>query len=324
MRIVSIEDHFTTSKHNRATQSERRESWVRLRAEELGYDINSSLLNLDEIRLAAMDAAGIDYQVVSLTAPGCQAFQGAESIAIARDANDQLADAVRRHPHRLGGFAALPTSEPMAAAAELERCVKSLGFKGALINGHTDGRFLDEREFWPIFETAEALDVPIYLHPTAPHPGMLDSYFRGYDDLARAPWGFAVEASCHFLRILFSGVFDEFPKLKIILGHMGEGIPFGFGRLREHTRHVARARGLKRSTVEYLTDNLVITTSGVLATPTLQCAMMTVGVDNIIFSVDWPYESNSAAVQTLDHMALSAVDKAKIAHLNAERILRLA
>jgi predicted TIM-barrel fold metal-dependent hydrolase len=200
----------------------------------LGYDISSELLNLGDSRLAAMDAAGIDLQVVSLTMPGCEAFDGETAIAMATDANDRLAQAIQAHPTRLAGFASLPTANSTTAAKELERAVTKLGFKGALINGHVRGEFLDNRKYWAIFECAQALNVPIYLHPTVPHPDVLKAYFEGYVDLATPAWGFAMDTCTHFLRLVFSGLFDACPNLKMILGHLGEGLPFWIHRLNDH------------------------------------------------------------------------------------------
>jgi 2,3-dihydroxybenzoate decarboxylase len=242
---------------------------------------------------------------------------------MARDANDRLFQAVKSHPTRFTGFAALATADPDAAADELERCVKKLGFKGAMIHGHQQGKFLDDRKYWPIFERAEALDVPIYLHPTVPHPDAMKSYFDGYEELARAGWGFAVDTSCHFLRIVFAGVFDAYPKLKIILGHLGEGLPFAMHRLDDHTRGAAARRGLKRKPIEYLQENLLVTTSGNWYEPAFQCTLAALGADKILFAVDWPYEANKTGVEFLNRISISDSDREKIAHRNAEYQLKL-
>jgi 2,3-dihydroxybenzoate decarboxylase len=201
--------------------------------------------------------------------------------------------------------------------------VKKLGFKGAMIHGHQQGSFLDEKKYWRIFERAEALDVPIYLHPTVPHPDAIKAYFAGYEELARAGWGFAVDTSCHFLRIVFAGVFDAFPKLKIILGHLGEGLPFAMHRLDEHTAAAAARRGLKRKPIEYLKENLLVTTSGNWYEPAFQCTLAALGADRILFAVDWPYEANKTGVAFLKKISVTEEQRRKIAHGNAERLLKL-
>jgi len=192
-----------------------------LRSKEHGHDVMAELADIGASRLKAMDAVGIDVQVLSLTQPGTQAFPADIAIPMATDANDRLAAAVKKHPTRLAGFAALPTADPAAAAKELERAVKRLGFKGAMINGHCQGNYLDDKKYWPIFEAAQALDVPIYLHPREPHPNVMRTYFAGYEDLALPAWGFAMETCTHFLRLMMAGVFDAFPKFTMILGHLG-------------------------------------------------------------------------------------------------------
>ena len=270
-----------------------------------------------------MDAAGVDMQVLSFGSPGPQAFGADVAIPMARDANDLLFQAIQSYPARFAGFAALPTAAPEIAADELERCVKKLGFVGAMIHGHQQGSFLDEKKYWTLFERAEALDVPIYLHPTVPHPDAMKSYFQGYEELARAGWGFALDTSCHFLRIMFSGVFDAYPKLKIILGHLGEGLPFAMHRLDDHTRASAARRGLKHSPLHYLKNNLLVTTSGNWYEPAFVCTLLALGVDNILFAIDWPYEANRTGMEFLRRLAISDADKEKIAHRNAERVLGL-
>jgi 2,3-dihydroxybenzoate decarboxylase len=270
-----------------------------------------------------MDAAGVDVQVLSFGSPGPQNFDAATAIPMARDANDRLYEAMQAHPDRFAGFAALATAAPEVAADELERCVTKLGFKGTMIHGHTQGSFLDERKYWPIFERAAALDVPIYLHPTYPHPDAVKAYFGGYEELARAGWGFAIDTSTHFLRIVFAGVFDAYPKLQFILGHLGEGLPFAMHRLNDHTYRSAKRRGLQRTPLEYLKQNMLVTTSGNWYPPAFLCTMLALGVDNILFAIDWPYEPNTAGMRFLDELTISDADKEKIAHGNAERILRM-
>lgn len=325
MRIITLEDHIETALYaGKMPPDERRQRWYRDRSKHLGHDIAAELVDIGAKRIAAMDDAGIDVQVLSLTTPGAQAFEGELAVQIAKDANDRMHAAIRAWPGRFEAFAALPTADPPAAARELERAVKDLGFKGAMINSHTRGSFLDNDKYWPILECAQRLDVPIYLHPGQPHPMAMQSYFAGFEDLARPAWGFMVDASIHFLRILFSGAFDAYPRLRLILGHLGEGLPFAMDRLLDHTGYVAQWRGLKRPPVECLRENLTVTTSGNFSTPSLLCTVQILGIDNVLFSVDWPYESNRVAVEFLNRLPISAADKEKIAYRNAARALGIA
>jgi predicted TIM-barrel fold metal-dependent hydrolase len=324
LRVIAIEEHFITPMYReKIGANEFRKFYLKTRSAELGHDIVEQNSDLGAKRIAHMDAAGIDMQVLSFGSPGPQAFGAEVAIPMARQANDLLFETARKYPGRFAGFAALPTADPERAADELERCVQKLDFKGTMIHGHQQGSFLDERKYWPIFERAEALDVPIYLHPTLPHPDAMKSYFAGYEELARAGWGFAVDTSCHFLRIVFAGVFDAYPKLKIILGHLGEGLPFAMHRLNEHTAAAAKRRGLKKEPIEYLRENLLVTTSGNWYEPAFQCTLAALGADRILFAVDWPYEANKTGVEFLKKISVSKSDREKIAHGNAERLLKI-
>ena len=330
MRIITLEDHFSTVSNTKALPAPEsvsspyeRMSWARQRSSQLGHDINEALFDLGAGRIKAMDEAGIDVQVMSLTTPGCQGADPSDALALARETNDLLADCIASYPKRLSGLAALPTPVPDEAADELTRAIKVLGLRGALVTGHTHGNFLDDKKYWPIFEVAQANEVPIYLHPGTPHAGAMQSYFRGYEDLARPAWGFAMDASTHFLRILFSGAFDNFPRLKIILGHLGEGLPFGLVRLNDHTINAARNRGLRKEPVAYFRENLLVTTSGNFCASALRCTIDVLGIDNVMFSVDWPYESNKVAVNFLNDAPLTDIEKEKLSARNAERVLRL-
>jgi predicted TIM-barrel fold metal-dependent hydrolase len=321
MKIIALEEHFImpSEERNLPPGAHRGNDREKL----LGFDVVGALLDLGDARLAAMDAAGIDLQVLSHNQPGCQALEAGAAIALARDVNDLLFHTVKAHPDRFAAFAALPTADPSAAVKELDRAITRLGFKGAMINGHTHGSFLDDKRFWCILECAQALGVPIYLHPSKPHPAVMKAYFEGYEELALAAWGFGIDTGAHFLRLVFAGVFDAFPNLTFILGHLGEGLPFMLHRINDQTCLAAARRGLKRAPTQYLTENLVVTCSGNFSTPAFLCAVMALGVDNVLFSVDWPYESNSAAVDFLKRQALSPHDLEKVAHINAERVLRL-
>lgn len=324
MKIIAIEEHFTTPMYRQHVgASEYRNFFITSRSAQIGHNIPTQLLDLGEERLRHMDAAGVDIQVLSFGSPGPQGFGKDVAIPMARDANNRLRDAIDKHPDRFAGFAALPTADPDEAAAELDRAVKQLGFKGAMIHGHQQGSFLDAKKYWVIFERAAALDVPIYLHPTMPHPDVVRTYFAGYEELQGSPWGFAIDTSCHFLRIMFAGVFDAYPTLKIILGHLGEGLPFAMHRLHDHSYQAAARRGLKKTPLQYLKDNLVVTTSGNWYEPAFVCTLLALGADSIIWAVDWPYEANSVAMDFFKQLSLNDIDKEKIAHRNAERLLRL-
>ena len=324
MKVIAIEEHFITPLYReKVGANEFRNFYLKSRGEQLGHDIVEQNSDLGAGRLAHMDAAGVDVQVLSFGSPGPQAFGAEVAIPMARDANDRLYQAIQRNPGRFAGFAALPTADPEAAAQELERCVSKLGFKGAMIHGHTRGSFLDERKYWTIFERAQALGVPIYLHPTLPHPDAVKAYFEGYEELARAGWGFAVDTSCHFLRIVFAGVFDAYPRLRMILGHLGEGLPFAMHRLNDHTWRSAARRGLKKTPLQYIRENLLVTTSGNWYEPAFLCTLLALGADNILFAIDWPYEANKTGMDFLKKLSISDSDKEKIAHGNAERLLGL-
>jgi len=324
MKVIAIEEHFITPLYReKVGANEFRNFYLKSRGEQLGHDIVEQNSDLGAGRLAHMDAAGVDVQVLSFGSPGPQAFAAEVAIPMARDANDRLYQAIQRNPARFAGFAALPTADPEAAAQELERCVSKLGFKGAMIHGHTRGSFLDERKYWTIFERAQALGVPIYLHPTLPHPEAVKAYFEGYEELARAGWGFAVDTSCHFLRVVFAGVFDAYPRLRIILGHLGEGLPFAMHRLNDHTWRSAARRGLKKTPLQYIRENLLVTTSGNWYEPAFLCTLLALGADSILFAIDWPYEANKTGIEFLRKLSISDSDKEKIAHGNAERLLGL-
>jgi len=324
MRIIAIEEHFSNPLYRqKVSANEARSFYITSRNEKIGHDIGKELDDLGASRLQHMDATGVDLQVLSFNAPVAQGFAADEAIAMARQLNDQIAVAMKAHPKRFTGFAALPMPVPEAAADELERCVKDQGFVGAMIHGHTMGSFLDDKKFWPIFERAEKLDVPIFLHPALPHPGVMKA-LEGFEDvIARPGWGFAVDTSIHFLRILFAGVFDAYPKLQFIMGHLGEGLPFAMHRLNDHTHLVAKRRGLAKTPLEYIRDNLHVTTSGNWYEPAFVCTLLAMGADRILWAIDWPYEANSTGMAFWNKISLSDADREKIAHGNAERLLRL-
>src|SRR6202045_273882 len=242
-----------------------------------GPEIVQRLDDLSALRLKEMDEAGIDLQVLSHSIPGLRGVDAATGVPLARRVNDQLAETVRAHSDRFAGFAALPTADPRAAADELERTVTKLGFKGAMINGLTDARFHDDERFWPIYERAAALDVPIYIHPALPQPAVIEAYYKDYAQkhpgLLRAGWGFNVETATQGIRFVLSGVFDTHPGLKVILGHLGEGIPFYLWRI----SHGLRASMSEKTFRDIFCEHFWITTSGFFSDPLLVCCMMEMG-----------------------------------------------
>ena len=287
-------------------------------------EIRRRLDDLGELRLKEMDEAGIDVQVLSHGAPSTQRLDAPTAVRLARDANDRLAKVIAARPDRFSGFAALPTPDPKAAAAELERTISELGFKGAMVHGLTNGVFLDDKRFWPIFERAQALDVPLYVHPAAPHSAVVDAYYKDYvkdfPAILNAAWGFTVETATQGIRLVLSGVFDAYPDLKIILGHMGEGLPFLLWRI-DHA--LSRPGNRRISFREQFSRHFYITTSGNFSTPALLCSMMELGVDRILFSVDWPFVQNVPGTKWMSELQLSAEDKTKILSGNAKRLLKM-
>lgn len=274
-----------------------------------------------------MDAAGIDVQVLSLTAPGVEQLDAAEAVELARETNDLVAEAVRRHPGRLAGFAVLPTPDPTAAADELERMVGEHGFVGALINGHSRGRYLDDAFFWPIFQRAQALQVPLYLHPTLPTQAVSELLYVGNyspevaEAFASSAWGWHIDNATHVIRIILSGAFDRYPGLQLVIGHMGEALPFMLPRL--DLALPPELTKLERPVAAYLRENLHYTFAGFNWTPAFLDLLLQVGSDRIMFATDHPYGSMAEARTFLDQLPVSAADKARIAHGNAERLLRL-
>jgi len=325
LRIIAIEEHFSAPAYREKVQAnEARSFYIRSRSEKLGHDIAKELDDLGQSRLKQMDAAGIDLEVLSFNAPIAQGFEAGEAVAMAAALNDRVGAAIAAHPNRFAGFAALPVAVPEAAADELERCVKDHRFVGAMVHGHVMGSFLDDKRFWPIFARAEALGVPIFLHPALPNPGAMKAYFEGFEDLiARPGWGFGVDTSIHFLRILFAGVFDAYPKLQFIMGHLGEGLPFAMHRLNDHTHLVAKSRGLRKTPLAYIRDHLYVATSGNWYEPAFVCTLLAMGADRILWAIDWPYEANSVGMAFWNRLGLSETDREKIAHGNAEKLLRL-
>ena len=323
MRTITLEEHFASPEFFDGPAR-----FVSDRAKAFGGRyalVVDRLRDVGALRISEMDAAGIDMQVLSLSAPGVEQMEPADAVAMARDTNDYLASAVKNYPTRFAGFAALPTSSPDKAVAELQRRIGE-GFVGAVINGHNRGRYLDDKFYWPILECAEGLNVPIYLHPTPPPQGVIDISYGGFapmvtDLLAGGAWGWHIETAVHMLRIILGGVFDRFPKLQFVIGHMGEGLPFFFQRFQIIPQEVSK---LKKPILSYLKENVHYTFSGMNFPPTFLDLLLELGgIDRIMFSADYPYQSMPEARTFLDHIPVSAADKERIAHGNAERLFRL-
>jgi predicted TIM-barrel fold metal-dependent hydrolase len=288
--------------------------------------LEAQLADLGQNRLRDMDEAGITQQIISASMPGADQLEGSNGIAFAKQTNDRLAEAVRSYPDRFGGFAHLPMRSPQAAADELERAVRDLGFHGAMINGTTEGRFLDDTHFAPILQRASELEVPIYIHPNIPPKSVYEAYFKDLPKvygqlLATGLFGWHSETGIHVLRLALAGVFDRYPKLTLIVGHMGEMLPFMLGRVDSIMMGPHGGSDIPLS--KTIVDHVYITTSGFFTVPPFVTALMTFGADRIMFSVDYPYSSNLPGKALLDVLPVSASDREKIAHGNADRVLKL-
>ncbi len=278
-------------------------------------------------RLADMDASGIARQLVFLTAPGVQVFDAQTAVSLSKTLNDQLSEEIKKHPDRFAGLAAIAPQSPRDAAKELERGVKTLGLKGAVINSHTQGEYLDDPKYWEIFEAAQALGVPIYLHPNTPPPRMIEPFLaRG---LEGAIYGFAVETGLHMLRLVLAGVFDRFPRLAMVLGHLGEGLPFWLFRLDFMHRAMVAAnryegvRALKKKPGEYLKENVWVTTSGMQWAPAILYTLSVLGTDRVLYAMDYPYQFVPEEVRVTDELPISDADRKQLYQLNAEKVFHL-
>ena len=320
---ISLEEHFALPETVEASKGPLpADSWNELR---------TRLLDIQDRRLKLMDRHGIETMLLSLNSPAVQAIPDAgKAIELARRANDYLAGEIAKRPDRFAGFAALPLQDPNAAADELTRCVRELGFKGALVNGFTQAGdpntplYYDLPQYWPFWEVVERLEVPFYLHPRRALPQ--DSrLYEGHRWMTGAAWGFAHETAAHALRLMASGLFDKYPKLTILLGHLGEGLPAGIWRVDNCNawaieKHPYAAR---KKLGEYFQANFFITTSGNFSTPTLIGAMLEVGADRIMFAADWPFENIDHAATWFDAAPISESDRRKIGRSNALKLFKL-
>jgi len=318
MSLIALEEHYAWDP---ASIGNPVATWLQSN-NPVGYQ---RLYDRGPLRLEQMDAAGIDFQILSLFDPGVQEETDvARAIDLARRANDDLAETVRGKPQRFGGFATLATQDPDAAAIELERAVTELGLVGGLINGHCQGRYLDDPAYEPLFGCAEALGAPIYLHPTTPHPAVMEAWFAPYvsDGLHLASWGFAVEAATHVLRLVYSGLFDKFPRLQMIIGHLGEMLPFAAYRIDRYfgLGGDGSSRGLQRLPSEYLRSNFHVTTSGNFCPPAFACTLDVMGSDRVMFSVDYPMDDNQTGAEFMRSYPMDDATRLKVSSGNALRL----
>lgn len=324
MRVVALEEHFTIP--SLVARIDPEATARRGFPPGFGNFLGDQLADVGEQRIAEMEEAGVSMQVLSLTGPGADLVKGGEGVALARAINDGLANAVKARPDRLAGFAHLPMNSPDAAADELERTVREHGFCGALINGLTNDHFLDDPMFEPILQRAEALDVPIYVHPNLPPATVRKAYYDGLPGragftLSIAGWGWHSEVAIHVLRLALSGALDRHPRLKLIIGHMGEGLPAMLARCDQV--FAPDVKHLKRSLRQTILDQVYVTTSGLFTQPPFEAALAVFGIDRLLFSVDYPYSSNQQGRAFLDAVEVPAGDLEKLAHGNADKLLKL-
>jgi predicted TIM-barrel fold metal-dependent hydrolase len=328
MRVVALEEHFTVpALVQRIDKGAIARRGFKPRKPPVGRPNPMELApEIGERRLKSMDDAGITMQVLSNTGPGPDLVPGPDGVTMARELNDHLAAAVAKYPKRFAGFAALPMASPDACAAELRRAVKDLRFHGALINGTTDGRFLDHPSYDGLLAAAVELDVPIYIHPHLPPEPVRQAYYSGLTEgtgrvLESAGWGWHSETAIHVLRMVLAGTLDKHPKLKLIIGHMGEMLPVMLVRVDETS--AADIEHLKRKPSQQILEQVWITTSGIFSQPPFIAALQTFGIDRIMFSVDYPYALDAKGREFLDGCALAPADMAKLTHGNADALLKL-
>ena len=319
---VTLEDHFATKTTLADSQVFGAHVWS---------ELGPRLLDFQDTRLRLMDEAGIEIMIASLNAPAVQSIHDIKrATEVAREANDVLAQEIARRPDRFVGIAALPMQDPEQATAELQRCVKELGFKGALVNGFSQvgspdtAVYYDLPQYRPFWRAVESLDVPFYLHPRNPLPGSVRGY-EGHDWLLGPNWAFHAETAVHALRLIGSGLFDECPRLQIILGHLGEGLPYYLWRIdnRNSWMKAPHKYAAKKPVADYFRANFHVTTSGHFSTPAMLDAMAEIGVDRVMFSVDYPFEDFGEAAEWFDHAEISEADRVKIGRTNAMKLFKL-
>lgn len=315
---IALEEHFNLADFARSLPQYVSPQKMR--------QIEPRLLDVSAMRLEEMNAAGIELSLLSLTAPGIQAETDPKhAVTQARMANDTLAKIVGEHPGRFRGLAALPMQAPEAAAAELERCVVDLRFPAVMLNGFTNigdagtGWYYDHERFLPVWERAEALGVPVYLHPRDPLPGN-QGIFEGHPELLGAVWAFTVETATHALRLMTSGLFDRHPDLTVILGHLGETLPFAIWRIDHRISYLGDLRKFSQPLTHYLQHNFYVTTSGNFRSQALAATLSELSANRVLFATDYPYESMREAADWFDTAPISAADRLKIGRTNAQQL----
>ncbi len=337
MKRIDLEAHFYTEEYVKYLRSRKEvpreelcQTFIRCYyapniSTQRSFSFADKLLDLGAGRLEEMDTAGINVQVLSLAHPGCEKFEPSEGTVWAKQTNDELSEVIKKYPDRFIGLAALAPQDPSEAANELERAVRELGLKGAKINSNVRGEYLDDEKYWGIFEKAESLNVPIYLHPSYPSPSILKPYADYGFGVAGAPFGYAAETALHVMRLIYSGVFDEYPRLKIVLGHLGEGLPFWLYRIDfswlkpvadDEFRHK-----IAQKPSDYIKKNFIITTSGMTFFPAFICAYLALSADRTAFAVDHAFENSRQVVKFMETLPICDSDKEKIFYLNAENLL---
>lgn len=316
-RIVALEEHFMLPEfvgYLHETQQNLRNGLV--------DKVVTPLSDFGRGRLEIMDKNGVDFAVLSLSGPGVQIEPDRQkAVRLARYANDRLATEMQKNPTRYGGFAHLAMQDPQAAAAELERCIRDLKMQGGMINGETDGLYLDDRRYDIFWERVEALGVPIYIHPG--NPADQPHMYAGHPEMWGPVWSWAVETCSHALRLIFSGTFDRYPGARVILGHMGETLPIQLWRLDSRYQIANQKFQIQHPPSWYAKKNITITTSGVCNDAALRCALDSMGSENVMFSVDYPFESTEIAVKWLYEAQISDREREAVAWGNAKRILKL-
>ncbi len=335
-RLVATEEAFATPEQVEFFRKAKETTWNDPDVELWRYFLETEilmrrLLDVDHERISIMDQAGVDMHVLSLTSPGVQCLDADAGTALASLANDQLAETIKRHPSRYAGLASFAPQDPARAAKEIDRAINKLKLNGLIVNSSTNSEYFDNRKFWPILEAVASTGAALYIHPrNLPEPAA--ELLKADVNLWAAIWGFQMETGLHAMRMIISGVFDEFPNLKIVLGHMGEAVPYWLYRIDYMYLHAAAGgvyksasgRRLKRKPSEYVKDNFLITTSGMNTHPVLQYCHSVLGPDNIMFAIDYPYQESVEAATFMNTAPLSERDVEKIAHANAERVFRIA
>ncbi|MFC1910172.1 amidohydrolase family protein [Chloroflexota bacterium] len=337
MKIIDLETHFFTNDYIEYIRNRKEPPRETVNKDNLfmwynnelysprTFEIDNRMLDMGEGRLKDMDKHGVAIHVLSLSPPGVQAFDADDGVAWARRLNGELAEVVKQHTDRYAGMACIAPQKPESAADEIDRAVNKLGMKAVSIDSHTRNEYLDHRKYWPIFEMAEKLDVPVCLHPDIPSSGMLQPYADYGFAMAGPALGYAAEVALHTMRLIYSGLFDHCPKLKMVLGHLGEGLPYWMDRIDYFWLKAWQGGSpkIQRKPSDVIRENFTVTISGMFYPPAFMCSYMALGADHIAFGTDYPYEKNEQAIKFMENLNIPAEDKEKIYHLNAEKVFKM-